>query len=163
MLEDAAIVSAALLSADGLISTKLAFLALFLGIFTGDLGLYFIGTQLKRVPWLARKLDLGAIDRARGWLQRNMTTTVLLVRVIPGLRLPAYVACGYFQLSFSRFFCLVLLASLIWTGVVFSGFYLVGALFWSELSSWKWLILPAIFLLIMYGHRNIRLSDKLMK
>ena len=163
VLEDAAIISAALLSADGMISTQLAFFALFLGVFTGDLGLYFIGAQLKRLPWLAGKLDLDAVDKARGWLQNNMTTTVLIVRVVPGLRLPVYVASGYFQLSFVRFFYLVLMASLLWTGFVFSGFYLVGTFFWSELSGWKWLILPAIVLLIMYGHRNLRLSDKLMK
>ena len=163
VLEDAAIVSAALLSADGLISVELAYLALFLGIFSGDLGLYFIGTQLKRIPWLGRKLDLDAVDRAGGWLNRNMTTAVLMVRVVPGLRLPTYVACGYFHLSTIRFFCLVLVASLIWTGVLFFSFYLVGELFWPELSEGKWLILPIILLLIIYGHKNIGLSDRLMK
>lgn len=43
LLEDAAIISAALISIDGFLSPELAFLALFIGIFTGDFGLYGLG------------------------------------------------------------------------------------------------------------------------
>ena len=163
VLEDAAIVSAALLSADGLLSKELAFVALFLGIFSGDLGLYWLGVLSKKVPWLARKQNLNAVGKTNRWLEKNMTKTVLLVRVIPGLRLPTYLACGYFRLSFIYFLALVLLASIVWTGVIFSGFYLAGTLFWSELSAWKWLLLPVVVLLIFYRHKKSKLSGKLLK
>ena len=159
ILEDAAILTAALLGAEGLISTQLAFTALFLGIFTGDLGLYVLGRYLNRIPRLNSFLDIKAVHRAHGWLRNKMATTVLLVRVIPGLRLPVYTACGFFKLSWKRFTALVLLASLIWTAVVFYGLYSVGAMFWSGLGHWKWLLIPVLTGLIVLGHKRIKVDE----
>lgn len=158
ILEDAAIVSAALLSADGLIPSELAFAALFLGIFTGDLGLYGLGLLLTRFQWLERFLKTHAVDRAGIWLKDKMVVTVLMVRLIPGLRLPVYTACGFFRLSFICFLLLVLAASLLWTAAIFYGFYAVGAMFWADLGTWKWILLPVIALLIMYGHKALKPS-----
>ena len=159
VLEDAAIVTAALLSADGLLPSGLAFLALFIGIFTGDLGLYFLGRYLNRIPYLKSWLDLKIFLKARLWFDRKMITTVLLVRVIPGLRLPVYTAYGFFNLSFSFFSILVLIASLIWTTAVFYFFVAIGSMFWSELGYWKWALLPVIIGLIVFGHKKIKVAE----
>ncbi|MGI9279663.1 MAG: DedA family protein [Endozoicomonas sp.] len=155
ILEDAAIVFAALLSADGVISSQLAFLALFIGIFTGDLGLYGLGVLSRKVERLSRLLDVSSVERAGTWLENRMSATILSVRIIPGLRFPVYTACGFFKLSFLKFLFLVLIASIAWTAFLFSGFYAVGIMFWSELGLWKWLLLPVVVILIMYGHRLI--------
>ncbi|WP_062263966.1 DedA family protein [Endozoicomonas arenosclerae] len=155
VLEDAAIVFAALLSADGMISGQLAFFALFVGIFTGDLGLYGLGVLSRRINKLSRLLDLASVERAGVWLENRMLTTIISVRVIPGLRFPVYTACGFFELSFLKFLILVLFASVVWTALLFSGFYTAGVMFWSEVGLWKWLLLPLIVCLIMYGHRLI--------
>lgn len=163
VLEDAAIVTAALLTADGLLPASAAFLALFIGIFTGDIGLYVLGRYLNRFPYLKSFLDLKAFLKARFWLDRKMTTTVLLVRIIPGLRLPVYAACGFFNLSFKLFAILVLVASLVWTAVVFYGFVSIGSMFWSELGYWKWTLLPAIIGLIMVSHRKIKVAEGLFR
>lgn len=158
ILEDAAILTAALLGADGLISTQLAFSALFLGIFTGDLGLYVLGRYLNRIPRLTAFLDIDAVHRAHGWLQQKMTTTILLVRVIPGLRFPVYTACGFFKLPWKHFTALVFLASLFWTAVVFYGVFSIGTLFWSGLGPWKWLLIPVLAGLFVFGHKKIKVN-----
>ena len=161
ILEDAAIVSAALLSADGAIDSELAFLALFVGVFTGDLGLYWLGKMLGRWQWLANWIKSERVKQAGEWLETKMVTTILLVRIVPGLRLPTYLACGYFNLSFSRFSLLVALASFFWTGFIFYGLYWFGSMFWSDLSGWKWLLLPIIIGLIMLGHK-MAFSEKII-
>ena len=148
LLEDAAIISTALLSVDGVISPEVAFLTLFIGVFTGDLGLYKLGMMLGRWQWLARRINSNSIKQAGQWLEKQMTLTILLVRLLPGLRLPTYLACGYFTLPFSWFFLLAGFASFFWTGVVFFGFYWFGKMFWSDLSSWKWLLVPIIIGLV---------------
>lgn len=159
ILEDAAILTAALLGADGLISTQLAFTALFLGIFTGDLGLYVLGRYLNRIPWLNSFLDISAVHKAHGWLRKKMATTILVVRVIPGLRLPVYTACGFFNLPWKLFAILVFLASITWTAVVFYGLFSVGAMFWSGLGYWKWLLIPVLTGLIVLLHKKIKLDE----
>ena len=162
ILEDAAILTAALLSADGLVSTQLAFTALFVGIFTGDLGLYVLGRYLNKLPRLRAFLDINAVHRAHSWLQRRMTATVFLVRVIPGLRLPVYTACGFFRLSCKRFSALVFLASLLWTAAVFFGLFSIGVMFWSDLGNWKWLLIPVLTGLIVFGHKKIKVDENFL-
>ena len=159
ILEDAAIVTAALLSADGLLPSGMAFMALFIGIFTGDLGLYVLGHYLNRIPLLKSSMDLKAFLKARLWLDRKMKTTVLLVRIIPGLRLPVYTACGFFNLSFKVFAILVLFASLVWTAAIFYGFVSIGSMFWTDLGYWKWLLLPVIIGVIMFSHKKIKVAE----
>ena len=168
LLEDAAIVTAALLTADGLISSELAFLVLCIGIFSGDLGLYGLGVLLKRVScnsshYIFQIVSIDRVEKAGGWLKKRMAFTVLFVRVIPGLRLPAYTACGFFNLPFLRFMMLVLVASVVWTGIIYFGLYGLGSMFWSELGLWKWLLLPVIFLLIFYGHRSLSSLNGVLK
>lgn len=158
LLEDAAIISAALISIDGFISPELAFLALFIGIFTGDLGLYGLGRLLGKWSWLDKRIPSGKVNRAGEWLKQRVVWTILMVRLVPGLRLPSYVACGFFQYSFIYFTGLVFLASLVWTGVVFMGIYWFGSMFWSELSPFKWFLLPAMIVLILILHKNVKPS-----
>ncbi|MGB1271790.1 MAG: DedA family protein [Endozoicomonas sp.] len=158
ILEDAAIISAALMSADGIILPELAFLALLIGIFTGDAGLYGIGRCLGKWSWLDKKLDTGKVRQAGQWLERRLVSTIFLVRLVPGLRLPSYVACGAFRLPFGRYLFLIFLASLIWTAIIFLGFFAFGTLFWSELAQWKWLMLPVLVLLILIIHRRITIA-----
>ena len=162
LLEDAAIISAALLTADGAIASELAFFALFVGIFSGDLGLYGLGKVLGKWQWLVNRVNTEKVKEAGVWLEKRMISTILLVRVIPGLRLPTYLACGYFELSFLGFFLLVALASLLWTGAIFYSVYWFGSMFWAELSEWKWLFLPAIVGLFLIIHRKA-VSKKIIK
>lgn len=158
LLEDAAIISAALISIDGFLSPELAFLALFIGIFTGDLGLYGLGRLLGRWSWLDKSIPKDKVHSAGEWLKHRAVWTILVVRVVPGLRLPSYVACGFFRYSVVAFSCWVFLASLVWTGVVFMGLYWFGSMFWSELSSLKWLMLPLLIIAILVLHRRIKPS-----
>ena len=163
LLEDAAIVSAALLSTDGMISPFLAFYALFIGIFSGDLGLYAIGFLMKKSTAFKNWIGQNKIDVARNWLNRRMIITVFLVRPVPGLRFPVYTACGFLGLPFNRFFYMVLIASIAWTGTIFSGVFFLGKSFWPNLSSWKWLLLLIFIGLLIYGGRviNSRLTRKI--
>ncbi|WP_419832410.1 DedA family protein [Endozoicomonas atrinae] len=158
LLEDAAIISAALISIDGFISPELAFLALLIGIFTGDLGLYGLGRLFGRWSWLDGRIPEGNVNRAGQWLKQRAVWTILVVRLVPGLRLPSYVAFGFFRYSFISFSGWVFLASLVWTGVIFLGLYWFGSMFWSELSSVKWLLLPFVVIAILVLHRRFKLS-----
>ena len=127
LLEDVAIAAGAVLAAQGLLSWELALLAVGGGIALGDVGLYGLGLAANRVPFLRRRL----IDGRGRWmgeqLERSYAGAIVLARVIPGLRLVTYTACGFYRLAFAPFCAWVLLAVTVWTGGLMWFSAMVGA------------------------------------
>ena len=127
LLEDAAIAAGVALATQGTISWNLSLAAVGGGIAMGDLGLYALGIGATRVPWLQRY----CIGERGGWareqLTRKLPTAVLLARVIPGLRLVTYTACGFVRVPFAQFGLWVLLAVVLWTGALYGLSLALGA------------------------------------
>ena len=131
LLEDLAIAVGAALAAQGIISWEWAMLSVGFGIAAGDLGLYGLGLAANRVPYLRRRLIErdGRVSRAGLHLQRRLAGAILLARVIPGLRLVTYTACGFFRLPWWPFCAWVALAVTVWTvGLMAFGVWLGGPL-----------------------------------
>lgn len=117
LFEDLAIAFGVALAAQGVISWPLSALSVGAGIALGDLGLYALGLGATRVRWLAR-WDPTRSDRSAGVRQRlarGLGSAVLVARVVPGLRLLTYTACGFLRLPPGRFAAWVLLAVTLWT------------------------------------------------
>ena len=120
LLEDAAIAAGILLAGDGTIGWPLAFAAVAGGIAGGDMLLYLLGAAARQVPLVRRHLvDARRAERLRHLLDRNVVTAVLIARVVPGMRLALYTACGLFSLPFALFALLVSAAVAVWTGLLF--------------------------------------------
>jgi membrane protein DedA with SNARE-associated domain len=117
ILEDAAAVGAGLLLATGAISWPAAFTACFLGIWTGDAGLYamarfggrrwFESSSLKRFS--------GKVAESERWFARQGTAVLIFSRLVPGARLPTYLAAGFLRVPLPRFLCITGAASFVWT------------------------------------------------
>ncbi len=97
MLEDVATVGAGLLLATGQISWPAAFAACFLGIWLGDAGLYALARFAGR-GWFEgssfRKYS-AKVARSEQWFTRRGTMILIFSRMIPGARLPTYLAAGF--------------------------------------------------------------------
>ncbi|MBQ0945448.1 VTT domain-containing protein [Ideonella sp. 4Y16] len=115
LLEDLAIAAGVALATQGAISWALSFSAVALGIALGDLGLYALGLGARRLPALRRRLVGERADWTRRQIEQRLLTAVLLARVIPGLRLATYTACGFLRVPFVPFTAWVLLAVTLWT------------------------------------------------
>ncbi len=115
LLEDLAIAVGAVLAVQGHLSWELAFLAVGGGIALGDLGLYGLGLAANRVGYLRRRL----IEGRGAWLGEQLASrfagAIMLARVVPGLRLVTYTACGFYRLPFWPFCAWVVLAVAVWT------------------------------------------------
>ena len=127
LLEDVAIAAGVALAAQGTISWGLSFAAVGGGIAGGDLGLYALGIGATRVPWLQRRCVGERSAWARDQVMRRLPSAVLLARVIPGLRLVTYTACGFLRVPFPAFSLWVLLAVTLWTGALYGLSLAVGA------------------------------------
>ena len=126
LLEDVAIGYAGLLAAAGAISAPLAFIAMFLGVYSGDLGLYFVGVTARNYQRARRYIGEDRLARAREWLEGRAIPTLVIARVLPGSRLPIYAAGGYLQLPFQVFAGTTAATSLTWTSLLFSASYVFG-------------------------------------
>ena len=161
ILEDLAIVSAAVMAADQMIGVQLALYAILIGIITGDIGLYVLGYLLKKhgtfQRWLEKKNRKQHYDTLFG---TNLVKNILLVRFVPGLRFICYTSCGLFRAHFGQFLLGVLLAGLIWVPVIFTLIYQLGTSVWLEFSDWKWLLIPLAISLLYISNRSIMHSLK---
>jgi membrane protein DedA with SNARE-associated domain len=124
LLEDVAIAAGVAVATQGAISWEAALLAVAGGIALGDMGLYGLGLAANRVPFLQRKYIDGRTNKSGGaWahqtLHQRLPSAVLLARVVPGLRLVTYTACGFFRTPLLLFTVWVLLAVTLWTAGLF--------------------------------------------
>jgi membrane protein DedA with SNARE-associated domain len=115
LLEDLAIAAGVALATQGVISWELSLAAVGGGIALGDLGLYAMGLGARRVPWLHRRYVGDRSTWAREQIVRRLPSAVLLARVVPGLRLATYTACGFVRVPIIPFTAWVILAVTLWT------------------------------------------------
>ncbi len=125
LVEDVAIAAGAALASGALLSWQWAFVGVAGGIFIGDVALYGLGAGAHRVAWLQRRWA-GLTRRypeASQLLQQRLNaqlpSAILLARVIPGLRLLTYTACGWLRVDIVRFSLWCALAVALWTAGLF--------------------------------------------
>jgi membrane protein DedA with SNARE-associated domain len=128
--EDLTCIATGGLIAAGKIGFILGVLACVVGIYLGDLLLYFAGRLIGRpvLRWrpFRRLLTDQKLDRASQWLAQRGAGVVILSRFTPGLRLPTYVAAGLLKTRFWTFSLYFLLAAVLWTPVLVGAAALLG-------------------------------------
>ena len=120
VLEDAAAVGAGLLLAAGSISWPVAFTACFLGIWLGDAGLYALARFAGR-GWFERsplRKFSAKIARSEKWFAERGTPILIFSRLVPGARLPTYLAAGFLRVPAPRFLLITGSAAFVWTFVI---------------------------------------------
>lgn len=151
--EDAAVISGALLAADQSLSVPLALVAIFLGIFTGDLALYCLGRFANRSRRLRAKLLLNTKFRAlRKIFKRKTLVNILIIRFIPGLRTLGFTLCGLWKIPLGKFTAAMTLAGVIWIGLIFSGVYWLGASSFLAKGHWKWSLMSIALAMLLFNN-----------
>jgi len=134
ILEDAAAIGAGLLLATGQISWPAAFAACFLGIWSGDTGLYglarFAGRGWFERSSLNRFRD--KVARSEGWFAQRGISILIFSRMVPGARLPTYLAAGFLRVPLPRFLAVTGVASFFWTFAVL----LISQSFGAQVVHW---------------------------
>jgi membrane protein DedA with SNARE-associated domain len=128
ILEDVATVGAGLLLVTGAVSWPVAFGACFLGIWLGDAGLYALARFGGR-SWFERsRLARFApkVARSERWFAERGTAILVFSRLVPGARLPTYLAAGFLRVPLPRFLAVTGAAAFVWTIVLLLLVQLVG-------------------------------------
>lgn len=161
ILEDAATVLAAMQVQDGKINWIVALGALYVGIILGDLGLYGLGRLASHWSWALRFLPEQRRVKGRAWIEKRVFRVVFISRFIPGARLPTYTTCGYLKASFRRFAIAAILATSVWTTLLFIVSRHVGQFLIDHLGAWRWAG-AAIFAIaiVLIGRVAVRLQKE---
>jgi membrane protein DedA with SNARE-associated domain len=161
ILEDVAAVAAGILLATGALAWPIAFGACFLGIWAGDAGLYGLARVLGR-HWFEQSSWARfsqRVDRSERWFAKRGNWILVFSRLLPGARLPTYLAAGFLRLPLNRFLLITGSASLVWTLFVLLSVQVLGArfLFWLapfRKAGWALLFaLPCLLLLLPWAKR----------
>jgi membrane protein DedA with SNARE-associated domain len=139
ILEDVAAIGAGLLLASGQISWPAAFFSCFLGIWLGDVGLYAIA-RIGGRHWFERsrfRKYAARVIRSEQWFGRRGTPILVFSRLMPGARLPTYLAAGFLRVPLARFLTVTGLASFVWTLVILRLTELFGVNLLDWLNAYK--------------------------
>jgi|SRR5579872_2762608 len=165
VLEDAATVLVAMHArwqgaGSGGIAVPVALAALYGGIVLGDLGLFALGRLAARSRWAERLMPRMARLRGRLWLDGRVFRAVFLARFLPGARLPTYTVCGFLGADWKRFALAAILATLVWTSLLFGIALQVGELLMQYLSTWRWAGgIGFAVLVVLLGRTAARLQE----
>ncbi len=157
--EDLACIGAGLLVAQGIISYNAAAFGAFLGIFVGDLLLFWAGhhwgkAALRRPPlkWFIKE---AAIRDSSKWFAQKGPVVVLLSRFVPGSRLPTYFTAGMLHTRFWIFFLFFLIAGVVWAPLLVwlamkLGQQIIETLFTYKLYTLAAVIATAVLLWLLF-------------
>jgi membrane protein DedA with SNARE-associated domain len=124
--EDAAVLSAAVMVAGGILPWELGFAACFFGIWIGDLWLYGMARAFG-APFAARFEAAPAMMRSQAWFEKRGAFVLVVSRFVPGLRLPSYLAAGAMRFPVKVFTLVTGLVAAIWVAAIFVGGHFLGA------------------------------------
>lgn len=161
VLEDAATVLAAMEVQEGHIVWFVALAALYVGIVLGDLGLYGLGRLAAIWPWANRLLPQERRAMGKAWIEKRVFQVVFISRFIPGARLPTYTSCGFLKASFGAFALAAVLATSVWTTLLFFISRHVGQYLIAHLGAWRWLgIVIFAIVIVLIGRIAARLQKE---
>ena len=117
--EDAAVISAASLSATYHTHFPLTFITILLGLIASDAWKYWIGYAAHTHKSLRAMAEKDKVVIMGKRIQKNAIITLLAARFIPLARIPAYVACGYFKVPYWKFFITIAISASLYVSLVF--------------------------------------------
>jgi membrane protein DedA with SNARE-associated domain len=123
--EDATALGAGVLARNGSVSAATATAAVALGIWVGDMALYLAGRLAHRcgpvARWTRRRWRSEELQTLARRLERGAPAAIVLSRMLPGTRVPLYVAAGLVQVRTGMFVVCTALAATAWTAAIVMG------------------------------------------
>jgi membrane protein DedA with SNARE-associated domain len=121
--EDGATITAATLAASSVLDLRLAFLSAFAGLWAGDLGVYALahrtGPAIRQHRWF-KVWFAKTINEVLPSNQKEGQWSLALSRLLPGTRLPAYIAAGLGRLPVLTFAVTTAISAIVWIVLVFA-------------------------------------------
>ena len=124
VLEDVAVLGAALLVVNNMITLPWAAGSSFAGLWLGDLALYllalYFGRPILENRWFQRIFGKNLnLLKSEAWFRDHGTAAIAISRAIPGTRLPTYLMAGLLRIPVGRFLLVTAVACVLWVAALF--------------------------------------------
>lgn len=133
--DSAAVVTAGLLIAQGVVPAPLAALVLVTALLVGDCAIYLFGYLARENDWLERQVEKAGALTLETWVRPRQTKLLALARILPGSRSVIFLAFGYFRLPPERFVAVNLVAGSVWALTLLATVTLAAGIFATD-SMW---------------------------
>ncbi|MEM8983388.1 MAG: alpha/beta fold hydrolase [Pseudomonadota bacterium] len=158
--EDLATIAAGLAASAGALTVLEAIVYAFIGIYTGDMLVYWSGRLSRRAKKLGIVDKRRAVARAERWFERRGIGALLIARFVPGTRFPTFFAAGALGMSLAKFSVLLIGPALVWTPALVllaerSGERVLGWL--DDYQRWALPILLTIGIVLWLGTKAVGL------
>ena len=128
--EDAAVLGAVTAFAhpgmDHMADGFLIVIAMLAGLIISDLWKYWLGWAGRTQAWAHRFAEKPSVAQVRAKIVANPGKTLLIARFVPGTRIPAYIAAGFFGVPFGIFAAWIVISALAYTFVAWALIASVG-------------------------------------
>src|SRR4051812_25423603 len=142
--EDFAIIFGGYFVVNKLMPVGLVAATIYVGMVASDFAFYGVGAAARRVQWLARWAVDDRVKSFANTLRRNLFELVALCRVVHGLDLIAFIACGWMRVSFTRFMLASLIISALYLPLMLYLVIVFGDALDDHAGLWAWPALVAI-------------------
>jgi len=161
--EDAAVLSGGFLASMDMMAGPPAFVACFLGIWAGDIGLYLIarhfGRPLVNRFWATSERTRQKLSRSEAWFRRHGLLALILCRIVPGTRLPTYLTAGFLRMAMPFYIAVTGILAAAWVAFSFWLVHLLGraapGLFQTIHQNAAWVGLLVLILSILISLRSM--------
>ena len=139
MQEDTAVFAAASYSATVPDEWLKVFLIIWAGLCLSDLWKYWLGWAAIRHSKARKFAEKEKVAAFHSKIKKHAFISLIGVRFMPLARVPAYIACGFFEVSYLLFSSAIIISAFLYCCAIFAVCHLLGELFNDKLK----MILPA--------------------
>jgi len=154
--EDAAVLSAASLSAANPNYFPTMFFVILAGLFFSDIWKYWIGWAALKNPRARAFAERKHVAELQDKVQKYTVMTLFGARFLPLARVPAYVACGFFKVPYWKFCFIIFITAFCYTVVIFTICHLVGEVM-GERYLW---VLPVVAIILIMCFVGLQLLKR---
>ncbi len=124
--EDTAVIGAASLSVARPEDRVFIFLAILAGLITSDSWKYWLGWAAKHHVWARKFAERDGVVAMRDRVKSHAAKTLIAVRFLPMVRIPTYLACGFFGVRYIRYWLSIAFSAFLYISMFFLVFNLLG-------------------------------------
>jgi membrane protein DedA with SNARE-associated domain len=117
-------------------------LSLFLGVVSGDCGIYGLGALARQSGWAKRLIASADLKKGEALLSRHLAFAVATSHLVPWVLFPTFAAFGWFKVPFKRFALTSVLFSAVYIPTALLILTTLGTAAWPYLSHRVWILWP---------------------